>query len=154
MKQFLLRTTSSNQDYNPCSYAVVTLDDDTRNIFSQAKQQDSAVYEMYFWGPVVTFSFGNVGCGIRYYDSYDILDLLSEEESALFEDNGLVEMTQSVPISFLPERTECGQMVVGEDGFSFVCIPKHSDVHVTTQEIQYSAIQGVLLPGCADSVVM
>ena len=144
MKQFLLRTTSSNQDYNPCSYAVVTLDDDTRNIFSQAKQQDSAVYEMYFWGDRI----------IRYYDSYDILDLLSEEESALFEDNGLVEMTQSVPISFLPERTECGQMVVGEDGFSFVCIPKHSDVHVTTQEIQYSAIQGVLLPGCADSVVM
>ncbi len=155
-KRLLLKTTSSNPEYTAgCDCAVVELNaglctklTNLIEIVNQAHERCRDVYEVYFWS----------GYEPTFYDSY-LTDALEADEHwapfmASFEDTGTLILPDSFHLgTFEPKRTECEQLIVRLDRapgdapeISWVVIPKHTELYITTQAVAFSQLQR-LFPG-------
>jgi hypothetical protein len=60
------------------------------------------------------------------------------------------EMVTAPPDFRVPEgqlgAVECSQMIVRDDGVSFIALLRHTDIYVTTAEIPKAFIESVLAP--------
>jgi len=161
----IFNTHSSNEHYNgDCECAIIELTPALAEqircrvaLARQARQQDSDLYELYFWGSTAEF-YGQ-----------DVIDACQEAVAAAARGRGrskaarnwLAEFEQRdyavVPngVDFNahePQRTECDQMIlrVGpsshrlEYAVVWTTSPKHSDVYVTTNELPLAVMEELL----------
>lgn len=160
----ILNAHSSNEHFNgDCDYAVVELTpalaEQIRNrvaLARQAAEQDSDLYEVYFWGSSAEF-----------FD-HDILDACQNAVAAAggpdpdqaacdwlaeFELQEYAVVPDGVDFAVLePKRTETDQMIVRcspsshrpEFKIAWMASPKHSDVYVNTCELPLRAVVELL----------
>ena len=122
----------------------------------EARQQDSDLYELYFWGSPAQF-----------YDQ-DILDACQEAIAAVggrkrkraardrladFERQEYAVVPDGVDFNaHEAQRTECGQAILRvspashqpEFEIAWTAIPKHSDVYVTTHDLPLKVMEELL----------
>lgn len=144
--RIILETYSTNPDYNAdCDYAAVELTpflvEQIRQrvaLARQAGQQDTDLYELYFWG------------GTAEFYERAILDAYPESLETDLERDGHARLPgEEILSSREPQRTECDQMVVRcslyrpdpEFEIAWTASPKHSDVYVTTRELRLEALE-------------
>lgn len=146
--RYLLRTCSSDSDYNAdCDYAVIDITKELaaeilrrRKAFTKMKEEDSALWEMYFWGGTQECISGSS----LFFTEIDPPPL-SKDQETLLEDNGFLELPEDFKVEADDIlRTECEQMVIREDGVCWYCIPKHADVNITTESLKYGLIEACL----------
>jgi len=157
----ILNARSSNSEYNAdCDYAVVELTpafaEEIRSRVSlarKAKQQDSELYELYFWGSTADF-FDNDILDV----CQDVIALRTSDQAARdwladLEGREYAVVPDGVDLNaHEPQRTECGQMIIRicpssrepEFEIAWTTIPKHSDVYVTTCDLPLAAMEELL----------
>ena len=120
------KTFCSNPDVEDGTVAVVELTKELlesilkrKKIFEQAVKKDKSLFEMYFWD------------GSCDWYSNDALDI--GEKDFMFSKE-LGKITAEVA------RTECDQMIIRKTGVAWIMIPKHSNVFVTTSEMEFELI--------------
>ena len=160
----ILNTHSSNEHYNgDCDYAVIELTPKLGKrirsrvaLARKARQHDSDLYELYFWGSTA-----------KFFD-HDILDTCQDavaaaggpdpDQAALdwlaeFEQREYAVVPAGVDLNaHETQRTECDQVILRIASYSrrlefsvvWTVIPKHSDVYVTTSELPIMAIRELL----------
>ena len=125
------------------NYAVVDLDaDDLRQLatrrraFLAAKAEDDSLLEMWFWDHAACFYGYEVeipgveGDGGEYLDEL----LKADDTRALTAD-------ECAKLSALePDRTDCAQVVVREQGVCWYALDKYSDVTTLTAEVSWDAL--------------
>jgi hypothetical protein len=160
----ILNAHSSNQHYNgDCDYAVVELTpalaEQIRSrvaLAGEARQHDSNLYELYFWGSTAEF-----------FD-HNILDACQEaiatagrrrrnkaarEWLADFEGREYAVVPDGVDLNaHEAQRTECDQMIIQvspsplrtEFSIIWTATPKHADLDVTTSELPLATMEELL----------
>lgn len=152
-RHFLARTHSSDEySDGDCGYAVICLDDDfaqqllaLKATFQKAKAEADAsdLFEFYLWD-------GHA----QYVDRHAIETVLSEDAADQVDDYELLEIAPDKAEAFDQhvERTECDQLIIREDAFAFVAIPKHTGITVTTDPIPYDKLTAnAALPQSAEA---
>jgi hypothetical protein len=131
--KILLQCTSSDENLSWCQYALVTFGDDVkkevlvrRELHQMVKSRDKDLWNMDFWGIPGEF-----------YDNLNVEDCLTDEQQAILESNGYVVLPDDFEVSDEASRTECDRMVVGDDGFWWKCVVKHTDVYIETTRLPY-----------------
>jgi hypothetical protein len=157
-KRIVLDTSSSNSDFDgDCDYAVVELTPELVDrirrrvkLARQAGRQDNDLWEMYFWDGAAEF----YDCGLvdACQQAFAADQAAQEWLTALGRDgHALVPPTANLT-ACQPQRTECDQMIVRagpssvapEYVITWVVIPKHCDVYVTTRDLPLAALEGYL----------
>ncbi len=144
--RLLLRSYNSDSEHDDFGrYAIVNIDDESikliaarRKIFLTAKAQDKSLYEMYFWDGHADFygaSFGRTedfdDDGIE--ESFD--RVLNEKEWTEIDADFDTEGEETHPTS--PDRTDCDQMVIGEDGVRWYAACHYGDTNTMTACLPY-----------------
>ena len=131
--KILLQCTSSDENLSWCQYALVYLTDDAkkeiltrRELHQMVKSRDKDLWNIDFWGIPGEF-----------YDTLNTEDLLTDEQQAEFESKQYLIMPDDFVLEDEGARTECDRMVIGDDGFWWKCIVKHSDVYIETTRLPY-----------------
>jgi hypothetical protein len=135
----LSKAVPSDEYVDDCRYAIITIDEDMarrlemqRKIFQKVKEEDSSLWEMYFWGGSITWfsDLSDKDEGLR--------EKLDNEEviAATPEDREWVEDSA--------QRVECDQVVIREDGFCFTAILKHTSIYVLTPAIGFDRLKELL----------
>ena len=140
----LISTVSSEHDGLGWDYALIDLNPDAAKLalgrvskFLAQKKDDPQLDEMYFWDYHVDyFSPWNA----EEEDRSDSIDATLDKLSS-----GGVELIRPPDDFALPEnlvaRVECSQMVVRNDGISFIAIPKHGSHYIRTSEIPLALLR-------------
>lgn len=160
----ILNAHSSDENFNgDCDYAVVELTPALATqirrrvaLARKAGQQDSDLWEIYFWGSTAEF-----------FD-HEVLDACQEAVAATgkrrrskaardwltaFEQREYAVVPAGVDLNaHEAQRTECDQMIVRcspssnrpEFQIAWTAIPKHSDVDVTTGELPLKVMEELL----------
>jgi len=105
--------------------------------FKAAKEADSTLYEMHFWDGSVDY-LSEAGVAKIPEKVQDVLDT-GEGYSKIKDSFRNVDLTEE---DF--ERTECDIMMVRADGVSWTCIPKHSDIYISTESLPIPIIKSCL----------
>ena len=161
--KFIIAASSLSPECVDCDAFVVQIDGEAkaeilarRELFQMVKGRAPDLFEMNFWSP-----------GGQFYsdlcvEGYDVEggdgepgegggELLTEEESARYEDNGWVAFPDDFEVedegeedgdARRPLRTECDKLIVTERGFFFSVILKYADVYVETREVPFEALLG------------
>jgi hypothetical protein len=145
--QFLVCVRSDQQElwYGACLVQVdkedVQVLSGFKELFQMVKSRDDSLYEMYFWDRMT----------VSFYESPLYEDFLSEEEHAELDSNDILKLPDAREISKAlgnPERTECDQFIVVEEGVRFMAIPKHCDYRIeTASTITWDMLLEVLKDG-------
>lgn len=122
--KLLLQTHSSNGEYDAdISCAVVDITREyarelvqKHDIFMKVKKEQSDAHELYFWDSQAEYACNS-----------DV-DYPEEEIS-------------ETTIEISAARTECDQLVVRERGVAWTMIPKHTDIYITTSEVEIEKIR-------------
>lgn len=150
----VLKVWSSNPDYSAgCDYATVEISEELAkltlrriDVLSEQKALDPSLYEMYYWGSSPEYFSPWVAYSIESGDLEKPGAGLEEMLESLEVDT---RETVTAPPGFcVPERqivvAECSQMVVREGGIAFSALVRHTDIYVTTAEIQKDVIASAL----------
>lgn len=150
----VLKVWSSNPDYSAgCDYAAVEISEELAKltlrrikVLSEQKASDPLLYETYYWDS-----------SPEYFNPW--VNRASQPGEIDEPDTGLKEMFDSLevdtketviaPLDFhVPESqiaaVECSQMIVREGGIAFTALLRHTDIYVTTAEIQRGVIASAL----------
>ena len=160
----ILNTHSSNEHYNgDCDYAIVELTlalaERIRNrtaLAGEARQHDSDLWELYFWGSTAEFFDHNIvdACqeAIAAAGGPDP-DQAARDWLADFEGRDYAVVPDGVNLDVHEaQRTECDQMIIQvspsplrmEFSIIWTATPKHSDVDVTTSEMPLAVMEELL----------
>jgi hypothetical protein len=104
--------------------------------FRQLKEKDGAAYSMRYWDSSVEF-FSSI-------DTMEIDTWTDDLETEIMEKGSKTFSEKPFEDDEEPERTECDQMIVDEDGVSWKCYAKHTDIEWVTGEIPYSEIETLM----------
>ena len=162
--QIILNAHSSNEFYNGnCDYAVVELTSALAKqihnrvaLAREARQQDSDIWELYFWGGTAEFFDRNIldacqeaiataGHRRRNKAARDWLADFEQQEHAVVPDGVDLNAHEA-------QRTECDQMIIQvspsslrtEFSIIWTASPKNSGVDVTTVELPLAAMEELL----------
>jgi len=126
-------------------YAIVNLNDESikliaarRKIFLAAREQDKSLHEMYFWDGHAEFYGTNFGRTEDFDDdgveeAFD--QALNEKEWTEIDDDFDTEGEETHPTS--PDRTDCDQMIIREEGVAWYAVCHYGDSATTTTCIPY-----------------
>jgi hypothetical protein len=151
----LISRVTCPDEISDCDYALIDLTPDLARLaltrisgFKAQKASDGDLLEIYYW------DFHTV------YFSPWIAEDCGEAES-------LAEMIERLPsasedLSLAPDefavserlykRVECCQMIVGEEGISFLAIAKHTSFYISTAEVPVTLLEKAATEGSrADS---
>lgn len=141
--KLVLKCWSSHDITYGCNYALVVLTPELAKLMLERlefvrtrKARDDDFYEAYWWDRHAFYfsPWGDMSGG-------DPARQPNEKQTELLEGflDGLLDKADfaEIPADFdIPEsteaRTECDQMIVRIDGVTFTCIPKHTDIYITT----------------------
>ena len=111
-----------------------------------AHERDANLYELYFWG----------WYHAEFYD-YDVISVCedrSEEFTGKYENAGFALLPEAVELNdHTPQPTECNQMILRIDQHpsdspeievAWVTIPKHTDVHITTNSVPLRTLESLI----------
>jgi hypothetical protein len=141
MPSFLLNTHSTNPDAEVgCRVAYVEMTPKLAKLvlkriraFKAAKKADGTLYEMHFWDGSLDY-LTDVGAS-----------KVPEQAQRALEQEGVTTVAAKFRNVDLTEedfdRTECDVMLVREGGVSWTAIPKHTDIYVSTEEIQLDELK-------------
>ncbi len=160
----ILNAHSSNPHYNSdCDYAIVELTPALAErirsrvaLASEARQQDSDLWEIYFWGSTAEFFDHNILEACQ--DAVVAAGGPDPNQAALdwltsFEGREYAVVPDGVDLNaHEPQRTECDQMIIQvspsslrrEFSIIWTASPKHSDIDVTTGELPLAAMEELL----------
>jgi hypothetical protein len=160
----ILNVHSSDANYSgDCDYAIVELTPKRAELIRnrvalarEARQRDSDLYELYFWGSPAQFYDQGIldacqdaivaaGSRRRKRAARDWLADFERQEYAVVPDGVDFNAHES-------QRTECGQAILRvspashqpEFEIAWTAIPKHSDVYVTTHELPLEVMEKLL----------
>jgi hypothetical protein len=154
--QVVLKVWSSNPEYSGgCDYAVLEMDEGLaklmlRRITSLCEQRavDDSLFEAYYWDSSPAYFSPWVNRASESGEVQDSDGKLEEMLASLEVDTR--EMVTAPPDFRVPEgqfaAVECSQMIVRDDGISFIALLRHTDICVTTAEISKAFIESVLGP--------
>lgn len=149
--RLLLKAWNTDSEYaNFGRYAVVDLDDEMikliaarRKLFLAAREQDKQLYEMYFWNTSADFYGASFG---RTEDHED--DGVEEAFDKALGDKEWVEIPEDFDTSgeaghpTSPDRTDCDQMIILEDGVMWHAADHYGDTITSTARMSYEALFG------------
>lgn len=150
----VLKVWSSNPDYNAgCDYAVVEIGEGLAklvlrriNVLGEQKALDPSLYETYYWDSSPEYFSPSVSGasqpGELLKSSVELEELLEKLEVDRRE-------VVTAPADFqVPESqivaVECPQMIVRDGGVAFTALLRHTDIYLTTAEIQKDVIASAL----------
>jgi len=145
--KIVLQCWSSHDDTCGCDYALVDLTPRLARlvlrrirVFRRLNAKDTGLSDMRWWN-----------CDAVYFSPWgsDTSDAPDEKETERVEraismkkGEEIVEVADAFALGDKMEaRTECDRMTVREDGVSFSCIPKHTDVRITTGTIAVELVE-------------
>ena len=149
--KIVLQCWSSHDDTCGCDYALVDLTHDLARlmldrirIFQQLMAKDTGVCDLRWWNCDALY-FSPWGAGNAPDDSQPSekeTGRMERDLSALDDGKEMMEAGDDFALGEEMEaRTECDRMIVQEDGVSFSCIPKHTDVRITTGTIPVDIVK-------------
>jgi DNA-directed RNA polymerase subunit N (RpoN/RPB10) len=100
-----------------------------------AKAQDKNLWEMYFWG-CLPFWFECGEFSEKWFEKYKIPEW-NTDFVEIKDDQAKVD---DLPV----QRTECDQMIVCEEGVRWTCIPKHTNIYITSETIPIAEIRKIM----------
>ena len=152
--QVVLKVWSSNAEYaGGCDYAAVGISEELAklmlrriNVLSEQKGSDPALYETYYWDSSAEYFSPWAGRAVESAENGEPDAALEEILDGLEVD--IKESAIAPPDFHVPEaRTavvECSQMIVRDSGIAFNALLRHTDIYVTTAEIQKDVIASAL----------
>ena len=149
--RMVLKVWSSNPDYNAgCDYATVEISKELAkltlrriNILSEQKALDPALYETYYWDSSPEYFNPWVNQSGKVQEStVELEEMLENLEVDARE-------VVTAPLDFCVSESqivavECAQMIVRDSGIAFTALLRHTDIYVTTAEIQKDMITSAL----------
>lgn len=145
---------SSNPDYYPgCDYAVVEFYEEVAKlalrrikVLSEQKVLDPFLYETYYWDSSPEYFSSWV---TRANQPGEVQESSVELEEMLEKLEVDTREIVTAPSDFqVPESqivaVECSQMIVRHSGVAFTALLRHTDIYVTTAEIQKHVIASAL----------
>ena len=151
--KLILRVSSSNEYCDGgCEYAALDLMRELASlalrrieVLKEHKKTDELVYETYYWDfNAEYFSLRADFTSMPEKVKTTILAVAEIVEALAVDDNELVTAPDDFEIvEDQIAASECGQMIVRDDGIAFLTIPKHCDFYVTTAEIPVPVLQEV-----------
>jgi len=154
MMRVILKVWSSNPNYSDgCDYAAVEISQELAqlmlrriNVLSEQKAVDPALYETYYWDSSPEYFNPWVN---RASQPGEVQESGVELEEIL--ENLEVDTREIVtaPLDFRVSESqiaavECSQMVVRDGGIAFSALVRHTDIYLTTAEIQKDVIASAL----------
>jgi len=143
--RLLLKAWNTNEHLSFGRYAIVDVTDEMlkhiaarRKIFLAAHEQDKELYEMYFWDCAAEFygdRFGSNGDGEddTVEESFD--EALDEDEWVEISED--FETTGDEGNPTMPDRTDCDQMVIREEGVTWYAQDHYGDTTTMTVIVTY-----------------
>ncbi len=155
----ILKVWSSNPDYSGgCDCAAVEISEELAKlslrriaVLREQKTTDASAYETYYWDS-----------SPEYFSPW--LNLVNPPGEVQRSTVELQEMLESLEVDTreivtappefrVPESqiatVECSQMIVRDSGVAFTALVRHTDIYVTTAEIQKDVFASVLAPATA-----
>ena len=147
---FLL--SASVPDWCPCFCATVGLSPEAverlmglRGLWEKVKQLESETYEIYLWeSSYVTFHGNDEDAETRAEEE------ASAQHDTIYQRFGSFQAVPDVlklagddmkVIDMPTYQTECDQMIIGEEGVSWMAYPKHGDGEIRTVKIPWATIE-------------
>lgn len=157
--QVVLKAWCSSPDYSvACDYAVLEITEQLAKlmlrrikVLSEQKATDALAYETYYWDSSPEY----FSPWLNHTDPPGEVQESTVELEAMLENFEVDtrEIVTAPPDFRVPESqiaaVECPQMIVRDSGVAFTALLRHTDIYVTTAEIQKDAIASVLAPATA-----
>lgn len=138
MVAIICRTFSNSEYFDSCDLSLTEFTEELlkkilarRKLFLKAKQEDDELQNMYFWDSSTAYLTQG-----EFHLSKEQNEELFGGGEEYFEFKGNVKETEK-----LWQRTECDRMVIDEGGVLWTCIPKHTDIYITTPLIPFNKIE-------------
>ena len=159
--KILTTVISSNENYSPCSYALITLTTDKlARVFEQRSQAIELkkkyldLYSLSFWDAEPIWIASEE---IDDHSDSEVLERLDEEveisDFRLFATKQeLKQFATLFPEGFVEMSSDCATLVVNEVRFYWECLDKHSNVRLQTQTFGFDKFENFLRKGALKKV--
>ena len=158
-EQVVLKAWSSNVDYSAgCDYAAVEITEELAKlalrrikVLGEQKAIDPSAYETYYWDSSPEYFSPWLNRASPPGKAQESTVTLEERLEDLEVDTREI---VTVPPDFrVPESqiatVECPQMIVRDSGVAFTALVRHTDIYVTTAEIQKDVFESALASAAA-----